>query len=149
VTREDARLRDQYGRSNIGSSYCWRGGCASRVGFVTIHYAAGTCTATSPGHAQPGQTSTRRSDIRGRLRRRGLDQEILLSSPVSLGVRRASTPARPRPLGALSTLALSGGGLRMGQVVGESSNKAEVPRTTPITAGFDGDGVHVLGCRRI
>jgi uncharacterized protein (DUF1501 family) len=34
--------------------------------------------------------------------------------------------------GPLCTLALAGGGLKMGQVVGESSAKAEVPRSTPI-----------------
>ena len=34
--------------------------------------------------------------------------------------------------GPLCTLALAGGGLKMGQVVGESSSKAEVPKTTPI-----------------
>ncbi|HMF14210.1 MAG TPA: DUF1501 domain-containing protein, partial [Gemmataceae bacterium] len=34
--------------------------------------------------------------------------------------------------GPLCTLALAGGGLKMGQVVGESSAKAEVPKTTPI-----------------
>lgn len=34
--------------------------------------------------------------------------------------------------GPLCTLALAGGGLRMGQAVGESSERAEVPRTTPI-----------------
>jgi uncharacterized protein (DUF1501 family) len=33
----------------------------------------------------------------------------------------------------LSTLALAGGGLRMGQVVGESAEKVDVPKTTPIT----------------
>ncbi len=33
----------------------------------------------------------------------------------------------------LSTLALAGGGLKMGQVVGESAEKVDVPRTTPIT----------------
>ena len=32
----------------------------------------------------------------------------------------------------LSTLALSGGGLRMGQVVGKSASKVDVPKTTPI-----------------
>jgi hypothetical protein len=32
----------------------------------------------------------------------------------------------------LSTLALSGGGLRMGQVIGESASKVDVPKTTPI-----------------
>src|SRR5262249_6275732 len=39
---------------------------------------------------------------------------------------------RARPLGPLCTLALAGGGLKMGQVVGESSSKAEVPKSTPI-----------------
>jgi uncharacterized protein (DUF1501 family) len=33
----------------------------------------------------------------------------------------------------LSTLALAGGGLSMGQVVGESSQKAEVPKSRPVT----------------
>jgi uncharacterized protein DUF1501 len=33
----------------------------------------------------------------------------------------------------LSTLALAGGGLRMGQVVGESNSKVEVPKSKPIT----------------
>src|SRR5262249_46178241 len=32
-----------------------------------------------------------------------------------------------------STLALAGGGLKMGRVIGESTAKAEQPRTTPIT----------------
>jgi Protein of unknown function (DUF1501) len=30
-------------------------------------------------------------------------------------------------------LALAGGGLKMGQVIGESNAKAEVPKSTPIT----------------
>jgi hypothetical protein len=33
----------------------------------------------------------------------------------------------------LSTLALAGGGLKMGQVIGESAEKVDVPKTTPIT----------------
>ena len=33
----------------------------------------------------------------------------------------------------LSTLALAGGGLKMGQVIGESAEKADVPKTTAIT----------------
>ena len=35
--------------------------------------------------------------------------------------------------GRLCTLALSGGGLKMGQVIGESSPRIEVPATTPVT----------------
>jgi len=34
--------------------------------------------------------------------------------------------------GPLCTLALAGGGLKMGQVIGESTAKAEVPKSTPI-----------------
>jgi uncharacterized protein (DUF1501 family) len=33
----------------------------------------------------------------------------------------------------LSTLALAGGVLKMGQVIGESSSNAEVPKSTPIS----------------
>ncbi|MCH2611282.1 MAG: DUF1501 domain-containing protein, partial [Pirellulales bacterium] len=35
--------------------------------------------------------------------------------------------------GRLCSLALAGGGLNMGQVIGESSRKIEVPETTPIS----------------
>jgi len=46
----------------------------------------------------------------------------------------------------LSTLALAGGGLKMGQVVGESTAKAEVPKTTPITPqDLMATVFHVLG----
>ncbi|MGH7169350.1 MAG: DUF1501 domain-containing protein, partial [Gemmataceae bacterium] len=46
----------------------------------------------------------------------------------------------------LSTLALAGGGLKMGQVVGESTAKAEVPKTTPITPlDLMSTVFHVLG----
>jgi len=45
----------------------------------------------------------------------------------------------------LSTLALAGGGLKMGQVVGESAEKVDVPRTTPITpADLLSTVMHVL-----
>jgi uncharacterized protein (DUF1501 family) len=46
----------------------------------------------------------------------------------------------------LSTLALAGGGLKMGQVVGESTEKAERPKTTPITPqDLMATVFHVLG----
>jgi len=46
----------------------------------------------------------------------------------------------------LSTLALAGGGLKVGQVVGQSSEKAEVPKTTPITPqDLMATVFHVLG----
>ena len=46
----------------------------------------------------------------------------------------------------LSTLALAGGGLRMGQVIGESTSKADAPKTQPITPqDLMSTVFHVLG----
>ena len=45
----------------------------------------------------------------------------------------------------LSTLALAGGGLRMGQVIGESTARAEAPKTEPVTlASLLATVMHVL-----
>ena len=64
---------------------------------------------------------------------RGLSDEILLVVTGEFG----RTPKINRTAGRdhwapLSTLALAGGGLRMGQVVGESTPKADVPKSKPI-----------------
>jgi hypothetical protein len=64
---------------------------------------------------------------------RGLSDQILLVITGEFG----RTPKINRNAGRdhwapLSTLALAGGGLRMGQVVGESSPKLDVPKSTPI-----------------
>jgi hypothetical protein len=65
--------------------------------------------------------------------RRGLSDRILLVVTGEFGrtpkVNRNSGRDHWAPL---STLALAGGGLRMGQVVGESAPKADVPRSKPI-----------------
>jgi uncharacterized protein (DUF1501 family) len=77
---------------------------------------------------------------------RGLSQNILLVITGEFG----RTP-RVNPNGGrdhwpqLSTLALAGGGLRMGQVVGESTARAEGPRTNPVTiANLLATVLHVL-----
>ena len=49
----------------------------------------------------------------------------------------------------LSTLALAGGGLKMGQVIGESTEKAEVPKSKPIgPQDLMATVFHVLGLPR-
>jgi uncharacterized protein (DUF1501 family) len=64
---------------------------------------------------------------------RGLDQDILLVITGEFGrTPRINGSAGRDHWAPLSTLALAGGGLKMGQVVGESSSKAEVPKSTPI-----------------
>src|SRR5262249_50638006 len=72
------------------------------------------------------------------VRQRSLERNILLvitgecgRSP-RIGGNGDPTPGRDH-WAPLCTLALAGGGLRMGQVVGESTAKAELPRGTPLT----------------
>jgi uncharacterized protein (DUF1501 family) len=65
---------------------------------------------------------------------RGLDKDILLVITGEFGrTPRINGSAGRDHWAPLSTLALSGGGLKMGQVIGESSAKAEVPKSRPIT----------------
>lgn len=66
------------------------------------------------------------------LYQRGLEKKILLVITGEFGRTPKISAAAGRDHWApLSTLALVGGGLKMGQIIGESSAKAEVPATTP------------------
>jgi hypothetical protein len=65
---------------------------------------------------------------------RGLEDNILLVITGDFGrAPRIDRNGGRGHWGALCTLALAGGGLKMGQVIGESSRRAETPKTTPIT----------------
>ena len=67
------------------------------------------------------------------LAQRGLSEKILLVLTGEFGrTPRINQFAGRDHWGPLCTLALAGGGLRMGQVVGESTAKAEVPKSAPI-----------------
>jgi hypothetical protein len=64
---------------------------------------------------------------------RGMDKDVLLVVSGEFGrTPRINNNAGRDHWAPLSTLALAGGGLKMGQVVGESTAKAEVPKSTPI-----------------
>ena len=78
---------------------------------------------------------------------RGLDKNILLVVSGEFGrTPRINKNAGRDHWGQLSTLALSGGGLQVGQVVGESSAKAEVPKTGLVTPqDLMATVFHVLG----
>jgi hypothetical protein len=84
------------------------------------------------------------------LAQRGLSDKVLLVITGEFG----RTPKINRNAGRdhwapLSTLALAGGGLKMGQVVGESAPKVDVPKTTPIRPqDLMATIFHVLGIDR-
>ena len=78
---------------------------------------------------------------------RGLDKNILLVISGEFGrTPRINKRAGRDHWGRLSTLALAGGGLEVGQIVGESSDKAESPKVGyRHAAGSHGDRVSCDG----
>jgi hypothetical protein len=136
VNREDPRVRDRYG-PNLGQQLLLaRRLCEAGAGFVTIHYG---------GWDMHGQITQGLKNLAPTLDHavsafiedcavRGLDQEVLLVITGEFGrTPRINGGAGRDHWAPLSTLALAGGGLKMGQVIGESSARAEIPKTTPIT----------------
>jgi hypothetical protein len=136
VSREDQRVRDSYGRSTLGQQMLLaRRLCEAGAGFVTIHYGGWDM------HGQVAQSLRNRAPDMDRAvtafvqdcTSRGLDQEVLLVITGEFGrTPRINGSAGRDHWANLSTLALAGGGLKMGQVVGESSPKVEMPRSSAI-----------------
>jgi hypothetical protein len=135
INREDPRTRDRYGNGLGQQLLMARRLCEAGVGFVTLQYGgwdmhgniAQSLKNTAPqlDHAVAAfveDTTTR-----------GLDKDILLVITGEFGRTPRINGGMGRDHWApLSTLAVAGGGLKMGQVVGESTAKAEVPKSTPI-----------------
>lgn len=133
--REDPRTRDRYGPGLGEQLLVARRLCEAGVGFVTIS------TGGWDMHGNIGAAMSRLGPVVDRAvsafvadcADRGLDRDILLVVTGEFGrTPRINQSAGRDHWAPLSTLALAGGGLRMGQVVGESSAKAEVPKSTPI-----------------
>jgi hypothetical protein len=136
INREDPRTRDLYGPGLGQQMLLARRLCEAGVGFVTLHFGGWDMHgAIANAMKQLGPQVDRAvsafvEDTTGR----GLDRDILLVITGEFGRTPRINPGAGRDHWApLSTLALAGGGLKMGRVVGESTAKAEVPKTTPIT----------------
>jgi uncharacterized protein (DUF1501 family) len=78
---------------------------------------------------------------------RGMDRDVLLVITGEFGRTPKLNSAAGRDHWApLSTLALAGGGLKIGQVVGESTARAEAPKSRPISPqDLMATVFHVLG----
>jgi hypothetical protein len=135
VKREDPRTRDKYGPELGEQLLMARRLCEGGAGFVTIHYG---------GWDMHGNIRDAMNRLGPKVDRavsafvedchdRGLSDDVLLVITGEFGrTPRINGGAGRDHWAPLSTLALSGGGLKMGQVVGQSSEKAEVPKSTPI-----------------
>ena len=132
---EDAHVVENYGKGLGKQLLRARRLCEAGCGFVTVSYGGWDM------HGQIKQSMERRSPELDKAVAafvqdtydRGLSDKILLVITGEFG----RTPKVNRNAGRdhwapLSTLALAGGGLHMGQVVGESAAKVDVPRSTPI-----------------
>ena len=136
IQREDPRTRDRYGPGLGEQLLMARRLCEAGVGFVTIHHGGWDMhgqIAQSMKQLAP-QVDHGVATLVDDLHARGLDQEILLVITGEFGrTPRINASAGRDHWAPLSTLALAGGGLKMGQVVGQSSEKVEVPKSNPIT----------------
>jgi hypothetical protein len=149
ISREDPRIRDRYGKGLGEQMLLARRLCEAGVGFVTLHFGGWDMHGTiAPAMKSLGpQVDHAVAAFIEDTVARGLDKEVLLVITGEFGRTPRINPQAGRDHWApLSTLALAGGGLKMGQVVGESNAKAEVPKTTPITPqDLVATVFHVLG----
>lgn len=149
VTREDPRVRDRYGKGLGEQLLMARRLCEAGVGFVTLHHGGWDMhgsIAQSMKNLAPQVDHAVAAFVED-THNRGLDQDILLVVTGEFGrTPRVNGSAGRDHWAPLSTLALAGGGLKMGQVVGESNARAEVPKSNPISPqDLMATVFHVLG----
>jgi len=132
---EDPRVVDRYGKGLGQQLLTARRLCEAGCGFVTINYGGWDM------HGNIKQSLEQRSPEMDHavaalvedINQRGMENNILLVISGEFGrTPKINGNAGRDHWAPLSTLALAGGGLKMGQVVGESAAKVDVPKTTPI-----------------
>jgi uncharacterized protein (DUF1501 family) len=140
LEREDLKTRERYGPGLGQHMLLARRLCEAGAGFVTVHHDGWDHhSGLLPGCKKlcPPMDHVVAAFIED-IYQRGLDQHILLvitgefGRTPRIGGDIEKSPGRDH-WAPLCTLALAGGGLKMGQVVGESDAKAAYPKTKPIT----------------
>ncbi len=136
VKNEDPKTVAKYGGRLGQQMLMARRLCEAGCGFVTVSYGGWDM------HGDIKKAMENRSPELDHavatfiedLRERGLDKKILLVITGEFGrTPKVNTGGGRDHWAPLSTLALAGGGLRMGQVVGESAPKADVPKSNPVS----------------
>jgi Protein of unknown function (DUF1501) len=135
IKNENPQTIEKYGKGLGEQMLLARRLCEAGVGFVTLNY-GGWDMHGNIGNAMKQRTPSLDQAVSAFVSdcaERGIDKNVLLVISGEFGrTPRINNNAGRDHWAPLSTLALSGGGLKMGQIVGESSDKAERPKSTPI-----------------
>ncbi|MCA9245820.1 MAG: DUF1501 domain-containing protein [Planctomycetales bacterium] len=135
VQKEDRRLRDRYGKGLGENLLKARRLCEAGCGFVTISYGGWDMHGgiEKGMKKSAGQLDQGVSALVSDLDERGMLDDTLVVVTGEFGrTPRINKKGGRDHWGRLCTLALAGGGLHMGQVIGESSPRAEVPASTAV-----------------
>jgi hypothetical protein len=149
IKLENQKTRDRYGKGLGEQLLLARRLCEAGAGFVTINFGGWDMhgqIANSMKRLGPIVDNAVSAFVEDRAER-GLENDILLVVTGEFGrTPRINNSGGRDHWAPLSTLALSGGGLKMGQVIGESTAKAEVPKTKPVSPqDLMATVFHVLG----
>lgn len=132
---EDPRVVERYGPGLGQQLLQARRLCEAGCGFVTVSHGGWDMhTGIKAGMDNLGPALDRAvAALVEDMAMRGVDERILLVVSGEFGRTPKINGGAGRDHWApLSTLALAGGGLKMGQVIGESADKVDVPKTAPI-----------------
>ena len=135
INKEDAKVRNRYGKGLGESLLLARRLCEAGCGFITLNYGGWDMHGgILKGMKSRGpQVDQGVSALIEDLEQRGMLEDTLLVITGEFGrTPKINAKGGRDHWGRLCTLALAGGGLKMGQVIGESSPRLEVPDTTPI-----------------
>jgi Protein of unknown function (DUF1501) len=135
IKNEDQKTRDRYGKGLGEQLLMARRLTEAGVGFVTVNFGGWDM------HGQIANAMKKNGPIVDNavsalvedLTARGMDKDVLVVVTGEFGrTPKINSNAGRDHWAPLSTLLLAGGGLKMGQVVGESTAKAETPKSKPI-----------------
>jgi len=135
LKEEDPKLVERYGKGLGRQMLTARRLCSAGCSFVTISSGGWDMHGKIDNSLKKRapQVDQAVSALIEDLHQRNMQDDVLLVITGEFGrTPKVNKNAGRDHWAPLSTLALSGGGLRMGQVVGESAPKVDVPATTPI-----------------
>ena len=131
LSREDEKTRELYGRHTWGQGFLLaRRLVEAGVTFVTVRVPGwDDHTKIDPSMERKGPPYDQAlTALVNDLYQRGLDRDVLVVSIGEFGrTPRINTKAGRDHWGALMSVLFSGGGLKVGQVIGASNSKGEVP----------------------